>query len=132
LFKFFHIKKFEIVTDPISGMQVYESKEHKLQVALYDIGSMSWDEAIVKAKEIGEGWILPGIKSLEIIRTELFLKGIGNIDPGYYWSSKEISLRNARYMRMKDGITENFYFQEDYKKKNHFLVRPVRKLTDDI
>ena len=55
------------------------------------------------------------------------------IAPGYYWSSIELSRRDALYIRMCDGVTYNFYFQEDYKKKtNEYLVRPVRKLTDNV
>ena len=59
---------------------------------------------------------------LEIIRKELFLKGIGNINSGYYWSSIELGPNKATYIRMDDGITQNFYFQEDYKKKKQMNI----------
>jgi len=123
---------FEIVNDPVSGQQIYESKTSKLQVAFLDIGRMSWQDALDACENLGNGWALPDTESLEIIRNELFLIGVGNIAPGYYWSSIELSMRDALYMRMSDGVTHNFYFQEDYKKTNHYLVRPLRILTDGV
>lgn len=123
---------FQKVNCPISGQLIWESKVHKLQVAMIDIGKIPWQNALEACENLGNGWALPDTESLEIIRNELFLKGIGNIASGYYWSSVELSRRDALYMRMSDGVTHNFYFQEDYKKTNQFLVRPVRILTDDI
>ena len=123
---------FQIVLDPVSGQQVYESKRYKLQAFIKDIGKMTWDEAMGPFEKLGNGWALPNTQSLEIIRNELFLIGIGNLAPGYYWSSIELSRRDVLYMRMCDGVTHNFYFQEDYKKTNEYLVRPVRKLTDNV
>jgi len=123
---------FNEVSDNKSSQTIYESKEHNLQVALLDIGRMSWKDALDACENLGNGWALPNTQSLKIIRNELFLIGIGNIAPGYYWSSIELSRRDALYMRMSDGVTHNFYFQEDYKKTNEYLVRPVRKLTDNV
>ena len=114
-----------------SSQIIYESKEHNLQVALLDIGRMSWKDALDACGNLGNSWDLPDSNELEIIRKELFLKGIGNINSGYYWSSIELGPNKATYIRMDDGITQNFYFPEDHRKTNEYLVRPVRKLIDN-
>ena len=93
---------FQIVNDPVSGQKVFESKEYSLQVALLDIGKMSWQNAMDACENIGNSWVLPNSAELEIIQKELFLKGIGNINAGYYWSSIELSPNNAIYIRMND------------------------------
>jgi len=123
---------FDTAYDPVSSQQIYESKRHKFQVFIKDIGKMTWEEAMDTCEKLGNGWELPDTKYLEIIRNELFLIGVGNIASGYYWSSVELSRRDALYVRMSDGVTHNIYFQEDYKKTNEYLVRPVRKLTDNV
>jgi len=50
---------FQIVNDPVSGQQVYESKEYRLQVALLDIGKMSRQSAMDTCENLGNSWVLP-------------------------------------------------------------------------
>jgi len=160
---------FKIVTDPQTGQQVWESKEHKLHVAFKDLeNTMTWNEACFACRDLGEDWRLPSVQEFDIIYREFVLNKIGDFDGhfyshsdgysgiareywtskfddergfplavwsydldangmwgirgekaklGYFWSSIELSRRDALYMRMCDGVTHNFYFQEDYKKK---------------
>jgi hypothetical protein len=47
---------FELVIDPANGQQVYESKEHKLQVAFSDLEEeLNWNYAKAACSAQGEG-----------------------------------------------------------------------------
>ena len=86
---------FEIVTDPKTGQQVYESKEHRLQVAFKDLeNKMTWDEANSACVKLGEGWRLPSLDELKIMSRELYECNMGNFQSRYlseyspaYWSN---------------------------------------------
>ena len=48
-------RTFKIVTDPQTGQQVYESKEHRHQVYFKDLENiMYWKEAYFACRELGE------------------------------------------------------------------------------
>jgi hypothetical protein len=69
---------FEIVIDPANGQQVYESKEHKLQVAFKDFEPMDKDEANQFINNNGNGWRLPSVQEFDLIYKEMFFYNIGN------------------------------------------------------
>jgi hypothetical protein len=92
---------FEIVTDPQTGQQIWESKAHKLQVAFSDCGAMDKDEAINFKEELGNNWRLPSVEEFDIMHRELFLNKMADFNgvffshsDGYsgvtheYWTSK--------------------------------------------
>lgn len=85
---------FEIVTDTRTSINVFESKEHKLQVALDDLESpLKWVEISDALRESrmgkGDGWRLPTIVELKLIYRGLHLKSMGNFSPHNYWSSNQ-------------------------------------------
>lgn len=59
-----------------------------LEVYNEDLGKMSWDDAMKKASELGEGWRLP---TLEELRFSIYPNRykIPNLEEKYYWSSSE-------------------------------------------
>ena len=83
---------FEIVTDPQTGQQIWESKEHKLCVAFSDLEPMDKDEAIEFIKNNGNGWRLPSVKEFDLIYREMFLNQLGDFvrfDSIFeYWTNK--------------------------------------------
>jgi len=77
---------FELVIDPANGQQVYESKEHKLQVAFSDLEEeLNWNYAKAACSAQGEGWRLPTNNELKIIYDELFKLKLGNFEACRYW-----------------------------------------------
>jgi hypothetical protein len=80
---------FEIVTDPKTGQQVYESKEHRLQVYFKDLENiMTCKEAHSACKYLGEDWRLPSVEEFEIMHRELFLNKIGDFN-GHFFSDSD-------------------------------------------
>lgn len=86
----------------------------------YDkIGKMTWDEAVEKVKELGDGWRLPTITELQLIwdseHKDLFKEA--------YWSSSEYNSGYAWLFNFSNGSTNNFV------KVSSYYVRAVRDLT---
>ena len=85
-----------------------------------ELGKMSWDKAIKKVSELGDGWRLPTITELQLIwdseHKDLFQKQ-------YYWSSSEYSSLFAWGFSFVFGYTYNYYKNDEY------YVRAVRDLT---
>ena len=85
-----------------------------------ELGKMSWNEAVEKVKELGDGWRLPTITELQLIwdseLKDLFKKEA-------YWSSSEYS---SSYAWLFD-----FYYggNNNGDKCNNYYVRAVRALT---
>lgn len=85
-----------------------------------ELGKMSWDEAIQKVKELGDGWRLPTITELQLIweseHKDLFQKES-------YWSPSEYGSYGAW----------KFYFYYGYacndNTDDYFYVKAVRDLT---
>jgi hypothetical protein len=81
---------FELVTDLTTGQQVYESKEHKLQVAFSDCKPMDKDEANEFINNNGNSWRLPSVQEFDLIYKEMFSYNIGNFSESIleYWTNK--------------------------------------------
>ena len=92
---------FEIVTDPKTGQQVYESKEHKLKVALNDFEPMDKDEANEFIKNNGNGWRLPSVQEFDLIYKELFLNKKGDFKGVYFEHSDGYSGYTNEYWTSK-------------------------------
>ena len=86
---------FEIVTDSLTGHLIWESKEHKLQVAFSDLEQkLNWNDANAACNALGEGWILPTLDELKIMSRELYECNMGEFQSRYlneyspaYWSN---------------------------------------------
>jgi hypothetical protein len=92
---------------------------------------MTWNEAKIACKELGEGWRLPqkalnqeyslDLCEMEEISQQLFQKGIGNLPEGEYWSETRFDSKLAWCFNMKN--------ESNWTKKSKdklMLVRAVR------
>jgi hypothetical protein len=71
-----------------------------------DLGEMTWNEATIKVKELGEGWRLPTIEEFKNILYPNKSK-IPNLQDLYYWSRTEKGLSFAWYYRFYHGGSGN-------------------------
>lgn len=95
-------------------------REFNFEIHPDELGKMTWDEAVEKVKELGDGWRLPTITELQLIweseHKDLFQKES-------YWSSSEYNSSKAWLFTFYDGYTS-------YSGKvNDYYVRAVRDLT---
>ena len=103
---------------PITQVQkLVVKRQFNFEIHPDELGKMTWDEAVEKVKELGDGWRLPTITELKLIwdseHKDLFKKE-------WYWSSSEYNCSYAW----------GFYFGSDgaslYDKNFDFYVRAVR------
>ena len=96
-------------------MEVYNPKtKMRFQVAVNDFeDQMKWEDAKNACIELGNGWRLPTIEELILIREELYSEGKGNLKNTTYWSSTEYDLNNAMYI--------SFYWNQ----VNHVMIHNV-------
>lgn len=96
-------------------------REFTFEIHTDELGKMSWDKAIKKVSELGDGWRLPTITELQLIweseHKDLFQKQ-------YYWSSSEYFSLFAWLFYFSNGATTKYY-----SKDNYYYVRAVRDLT---
>jgi hypothetical protein len=52
----------------------------------------------IKVIVIYNDWFLPSKDELSIMRTNLYLEGVGNLGGGYHWTSSEVNANQAYYM----------------------------------
>jgi hypothetical protein len=95
--------------------------EEKL-VALRDLGRMPWEDAKEACANLGSGWRLPTLEELQVMYEELHLKGKGNFDDDWYWSSTEEGADKAWLVFFIRGD------DYDFNKDDHHQVRAVRAL----
>jgi hypothetical protein len=85
-----------------------------------ELGKMTWDEAIEKVSQLGNGWRLPTINELQLIweseHKDLFKKES-------YWSSSEYGSGSAWVFYFYDCNTYGIDKNDDY------YVMAVRDLT---
>jgi len=105
-----------------------------------DFVSMKWNKALDMALRLGNGWRLPTIEEMGIVRSIRDVGGIGNFprykefDDYYYWTSREGETLNSR-TTLADGSVAYAYFFDigdgkfSHNKKSYELrVRYVRDL----
>ena len=110
---------FEIVTDPQTGQQIWESKAHKLQVAFSDYEQeLNWNDANAVCKTVRGGWRLPMNFELKILHEELFKLKLGNFEASQYWGEYD-NWKSAftAYFRLERSefvcvITDNHYLRK--------------------
>ncbi len=66
-------------------------------------------------------WYLPSINELGLMHANLKVKGLGNFQDSYYWSSTEFGTGSAWYMLFGPG-----YFSNTDKSSAFLTVRPIR------
>ena len=95
-------------------------REFNFEIHPDELGKMTWDEAVEKVKELGDGWRLPIITELQLIweseHKDLFKKE-------WYWSSSEYYSSLAWGLYFSNGRTF------DCNKGDYNYVRAVRALT---
>lgn len=106
---------------PITQVQkLVVKKEFNFEIHPDELGKMTWDEAVEKVKELGDGWRLPTITEFQLIwdseHKDLFQKE-------WHWSSLEANSNDAWLLDFYYGGTN--YFGKD----NSYRVRAVRDLT---
>jgi hypothetical protein len=65
-------------------------------------------------------WFLPSKDEVILMYKNLYLKGIGSFEPGFYWSSSEYDAYSAWYQYFDNGVQGSNY------KANFIRVRAVR------
>jgi len=89
---------------------------------------MSWDDAMVECKNLGNGWRLPNKDEIAVMYEQLHTKGKGNFRvDNFYWSSSEYNAYNAWTFSFGYGGAYSTYYSSLGK---YFLlhVRAVRTL----
>lgn len=75
------------LTPIIQVQKLVVKRDFNFEIHPDELGKMTWDEAVEKVKELGDGWRLPNITELQLIwdseHKDLFKKE-------WYWSSSEI------------------------------------------
>lgn len=92
----------------------------KLDVAQYDFPKkMNWYDAKKACAELGKGWSLPTKNELSLLYQNQMK--IGGFVTSYYWSSTEVSDKNAWRHNFSFGMS-GFIANKD----NEYLVRAVK------
>lgn len=107
---------------PITQVQkLVVKRQFNFEIHPDELGKMTWDEAVEKVKELGDGWRLPNITELQLIwnseHKDLFQKK-------WYWSSSESYSYGAWLFEF--GLGGSNYFG---KSNSLGYVRAVRDLT---
>ncbi len=96
----------------------------RFEVAQNDFETqMDWNKAMIMCEELGNGWRLPTKSELELMHSELFQKGKGNLKSNYYWSNIETS--SLRAWTLHFGYGTNDY---GFHKNKTAYVRAVRTI----
>lgn len=102
------------------GKKLVVKRDFNFEIHPTELGKMTWNEAIEKVKELGDGWRLPTLTELQIIwdseNKDLFKKEC-------YWSSSEYYSYYAWRFYFFYGNASNAY------KSDAYCVRAVRDLS---
>lgn len=98
----------------------------KLEIAESEFSTkLSWNEALLASKELGKGWRLPNLDELDQMYKQLYVKGLGDFQNLYYWSSSEVNESLAAYI----GFDSNYDGFASVKSKDEKIyTRAVRGL----
>jgi hypothetical protein len=117
----------EQVTEPeqnarTSDLVIKMPTGQELEVWPQDLGDMTVVDAKSACANLGSGWRLPTLEELQVMYEELHLKGKGNFDDDWYWSSTEEGADKAWLVFFIRGD------DYDFNKDDHHQVRAVRAL----
>jgi len=114
-----------IATPSIAQKLTFEFEGKTIEVAKKDFpNEMNWGAAKKACKNLGNGWRLPSIEELGAIYKQLHMKGKGNFQNTWYWSSSEDDANDAWNFYFEDGRASTYYGNKN--STNH--VRAVRAL----
>jgi hypothetical protein len=99
------------------------TKNTKIEIAINDLGPLTWGDANSAAENAGDGWRLPTTLELDTICKEIYNKGEGDFSPNNYWSGTASTLFN----KMGAYNFERATPFADYVREE-FLVRLVRDI----
>jgi hypothetical protein len=102
------------------------SENKKVEVYDKDLGQISYNEAVEKCKNLGDGWRLPNAHELLSMVIQLKDKGKGNFYPGMYWSIEKY--RENWYWGVDFGSRDNNSYCGFFDASTKFIVRPVRTM----
>jgi len=88
----------------------FEFEGKTIEVAKEDFTKqMNWFDAKKACKNLGSGWRLPSIDELRAMYEQLYLKGKGNFQSTWYWSSSERGAYSAWDFSFEFGEAGNSY-----------------------
>jgi hypothetical protein len=96
-------------------------RDFNFEIHSDELGKMTWDEALEKVKELGDGWRLPTINEIQLIWESDYKELLKKES---YWSSSEYYSVNAWRFVFGNGGT---YYGSN--KFSNYYVRAVRTLT---
>ena len=92
---------------------------------------MSWQDADKISEQLGNGWRLPSLNELILMRNIIgqgSTNDIGEFTEGLYWSSTSHSdSRMARLLRFSDGNT-SYYYSKTSPNRN-YNVRAIKDIN---
>lgn len=109
-----------------NGTVIGTGKQNTQSIVQYDTGTsnkaadLCGDYSITNCNILFDEWFLPSRDELNQIYINLYSRGIGGFEANSYWSSSEVSDRNAFYQTFSSGN------QDDFLKAFPGRVRPVR------
>ena len=95
-------------------------RDFNFEIHSDELGKMTWDEAVQKVSELGDGWRLPTITELQLIWESDYKELLKKES---YWSSSENGYDVAWEFSFGNGNT--YYASKNY----NYYVRAVRTLT---
>lgn len=100
--------------------------EKGIIVHLEDAGPMTWKNAMQIHEQLGEGWRVPTLEELKLLRKTLGPAANNNAEfsNGLYWSATSYDEYQARLLRFSDGNTTYHYNKEAEHRK--YRVRAIR------
>jgi len=105
-----------------------ENKNGKI-VQIEDAGPMTWKNAMQIHEQLGEGWRVPTLEELKVVRKTVG-QGATNqaeFSNGLYWSATDYDQYQARLLRFRDGNTSYHYNKEA--EHRQYRVRAIRNFS---
>lgn len=103
--------------------------ENGMIVHLEDAGPMTWENAMKIHEKLGEGWRLPTLDELAILRKTVG-QGANNtaeFSGGLYWSATDYDPYQARLLRFRDG--NRSYHYNKVAAHRQYRVRAIRSFS---
>lgn len=100
------------------------------KMATYDDeGPMTWTDAMKIDEKLGDGWRLPTLEELELMRNTIGqgADNKGEFSDGLYWSATPFDDYQARLMRFRDGNTTYHYNSTGTHRK--YRMRPIKDFS---
>lgn len=98
-------------------------------VHIDDAGPMPWQSAIKIHEQLGDGWRLPTLEELQLMRKTVGQEASNSAEfsNGLYWSATAFSEHQARLLRFRDGNT-SYHYNRNVETRT-YRVRAVRDIS---